>query len=161
MNEVSIDRLRELFDLTPCGLLINRKSRRGRVTAGAEAGYLGRQGYREVAVDGERLLVHRVVYAMLHRAWPKGQVDHINGVRDDNRPANLRDVSREWNCQNTRSAFSTNQSGMLGVSPRRERWCAAIHVDGRQIYLGTYDNPEAAHAAYVAAKRVHHPACTI
>ena len=40
---------------------------------------------------------HRVIWALVHGEWPEGQIDHINGVRDDNRLENLRVVTNQDN----------------------------------------------------------------
>lgn len=80
----------------------------------------------------------------------------INGVRSDNRWANLRMVSRSVNNQNQRRARKDNKSGLLGVRPNRARWAASIFVYGKKHHLGTYDTAEEAHAVYIKAKRGLH-----
>jgi hypothetical protein len=93
--------------------------------------------------------------------WPNGVVDHINGDTSDNQWSNLRDVTHSVNCQNQRRAKRSNASGLLGVSFFDGKPRASISVDGRPIHLGTFDTPEAAHQAYVEAKRKLHAGCTI
>jgi hypothetical protein len=51
--------------------------------------------------------------------------------------------------------------GFLGVTRSRKRWKAHIKVGDKVLHIGTYDTPEEAHAAYLAAKRVLHIGCTI
>ena len=90
-------------------------------------------------------------------AWPKGDIDHINGKRDDNRIANLRDVPRAVNRQNVLRARADNRVGLIGVKASRNgTYEARIGVNGKYLHLGTYRTAEAAHAAYVSAKRQHH-----
>jgi hypothetical protein len=110
-------------------------------------------------------VAHRLAWIYMTGETPKGQIDHINGARDDNRFCNLRDVSRTINQQNMRRAFKTKRSGLpLGVFFTRRlpnAYMAQIVVRGKQFYIGSFQTPEAAHEAYLAAKRKRHDGCTI
>jgi hypothetical protein len=94
-------------------------------------------------------------------AWPAGQVDHLNGARTDNRWTNLREATAAVNSQNQRVAYPRNKSGFLGVRAFRAGWTAQITVARKQVYLGNFSTPEAAHEAYVKAKRELHAGCTL
>lgn len=154
----SIARLREVFSYTPeSGFLHWRIGMGSRGRPGARAGSLSAQGYLVVGVDGLRnLFAHRVAWAVHYGSWPAGEVDHINGDRTDNRIANLRDVATRENHQNMRKARRDNKTGLLGVSPRKGRFRSQIQVAGKKRWLGEFDTAEAAHAAYVDAKRKLH-----
>ena len=159
----SIGRLREVFSYTPeSGFLHWRVCMGTRGRPGARAGSLSAQGYLVVGVDGCRnLFAHRVAWAVHHGSWPAGEVDHINGDRTDNRISNLRDVSTHQNHQNMRNARQDNKTGLLGVSMHKGRFRAQIQAAGKKRWLGEFDTPEAAHAAYVSAKRELHPHGTL
>ena len=157
----SVARLRELFELTADGRLWNRVTRNGRAQAGQEAGSVNGNGYRRVKVDGVRLLVHRAIYAMATGVYPLMQIDHIDGDRSNNLPANLRDVSNALNGQNQRGARPDSSTGLLGASPSLGGFRAHIRVNGRTRFLGRFATAEEAHAAYLAAKRILHQGCTI
>lgn len=133
----------------------------GRAKAGDVAGYLQANGYRYVGINGRLYPEHRVIFRMVTGRSPKGQIDHINGIRDDNRWENLREVSRSENLQNQRKARSNNELGFLGVRRSRKRFRAQIWLNGKQHYLGTFDTPELAHQAYLREKRGLHSGCTI
>lgn len=60
------------------------------------------KGYRKGKVLGRQYRANRVIWAMFHGVWPKHEIDHINGIRDDNRISNLRDVTRVENLRNRR-----------------------------------------------------------
>ena len=109
------------------------------------------------------ILAHRLAWALHTGDWPKGDIDHINGDESDNRLANLRDVSKSINQQNKRRPRTDNKVGLLGVSwhARGRKWRAQITVQGTRMYLGLFTTPDAAHAAYLEAKRMLHPGCTI
>ncbi|HDS1550738.1 TPA: HNH endonuclease [Stenotrophomonas maltophilia] len=98
---------------------------------------------------------HRIVWLLTHGTWPKDQIDHINGVRTDNRPENLRQASALDNQQNLKTRVD-NTSGYPGVRRSLSRWSALIAHGGKRHYLGNYDTPEQAYAAYLEAKsRLH------
>lgn len=154
-NEVPIHRLRELFTLVD-GRLINRVTRNSHARIGDEAGHRTPRGYRKVSIDGTELAVHRIVFAMTHGRWPNGEIDHIDGNPSNNKPENLRDVSRTENLENTYKPRAHNKIGLLGVSPHKKGFISRIKVKRKTIYLGFFPTPEAAHAAYKAAKaRLH------
>lgn len=130
----------------------------GRSVVGEKAGSKQSCGYWQIWIDGEPYLAHRLALFYVYGCWPKNDVDHINGVRTDNRLQNLREVDRGLNMQNQRRARSDNSTGFLGVVPNRKRFSAQIRTEGKTRCLGTYDTPEQAHDAYVKAKRVLHVA---
>lgn len=114
-------------------------------------------GYRIGAIKDVKYKAHRVIWALVHGAWPVGDVDHVNMDRADNRIANLREADRSQNMRN-RGATRRNSTGLKGVcwDGEKKKWLAQIKLDGRNKYLGRYDTPEEAHAAYVkAATREH------
>jgi HNH endonuclease/AP2 domain len=124
---------------------------------GKPVGWLDGYGYWGFERPGRKVVrVHRIVLeAVTRRLLGAGvQVDHINGVRHDNRPSNLRPATQSENLANTRLR-SNNTSGLKGASFHKQagRWRAAIRIDGRQRHLGLFDTPEEAHAAYVRAAR--------
>jgi hypothetical protein len=129
--------------------------------AGSLAGSMNSKGYAVIRTLGALHLAHRLAWLFVHGAWPSGHIDHINGVRSDNRLENLRDVSRSVNLQNQRHARSDNKAGLLGVKRARKGFEARISADGQYLHLGTFDTPAAAHAAYLAAKRQLHKGCTL
>lgn len=99
-------------------------------------------------------LLHRVILErILGRALAKGEfTDHINGNTLDNTRANLRPATRAQNNANIRTK-RTNQCGYKGVHRARNRWAASICVNRQSIYLGSFESPELAHAAYCEAAR--------
>lgn len=139
------------------------KARHNAKRAGKVAGTDKGTGYLMVRIQGKAFLVHRLAWLLSYGQWPQGVIDHINGIKSDNRLANLRDISPQWNSQNTHRARPCGTTGYLGVSwdGAKGKFQAGIVVDGRRKLLGRYNSPEEAHQAYLAAKRKMHPGSTI
>lgn len=116
-----------------CSRWNTRYAGRGALTAVAA------NGYRTGDIFNFTAAAHRVAWALGSGNWPKHEVDHINGIRDDNRFSNLRDVSTQTNRKNV--GIRKNTSGVLGVSwnSERGRWVAQITIDGKNTYLGSFD----------------------
>jgi hypothetical protein len=163
-KEVTQEVLRHWFAYDPeTGAFTRARNSFGnKCKAGDLAGNIAGEGYWAVTFYDRRYLVHRLIWMFVHGAWPDGMIDHINGVRSDNRLCNLRVVkSASENGQNMRKARSDNRSGYLGVKQRNNRFTALIKTNGKRINLGSFDTPQEAHAAYVAAKRRLHEGCTL
>ena len=135
--------------------------RHGRIKAGTIAGCLTFYGYTKILLCGEQILAHRLAWFYVNGSWPIGQIDHINCIKTDNRIINLRDVTRGINQQNKITHQFNNKLGFLGVSKQRNKYVACIHTYGKTKYIGTYETPELAHAAYVKEKRKTHAGCTL
>lgn len=100
-------------------------------------------GYKNIRVFNKEYRAHRVAWLFVYGEWPKGEIDHINGDRSDNRISNLRDASRT---ENRRNSFMQkhNTSGINGVSWHKgdKRWRAFIKVNGKQKHIGNFANME-------------------
>jgi hypothetical protein len=122
------------------------------------------RGYIKIQHNGQNIQMHRIAWLFMTGEDPHGkQIDHLNGNKSDNRWANLRLVEPAINSQNFRRPGLNNTSGFLGVSfcTRTGRFRAYINVNQKFRALGYHDTAEAAHAAYLKAKRELHPGCTI
>ena len=131
----------------------------GRITRCKTGNVIGaktKAGYIIVQYKKKTWYAHRVAWLLHTGAWPSDQIDHINGNRSDNSFANLRDVSSQHNVHNRHKAFSATK--FLGVSFHKAsgKYNAQIYVEGRNKSLGLFDDPEEAHAAYIAAKELFH-----
>lgn len=114
---------------------------------GNECGYFHNSGYRRVSItiDGVSrfCLTHRIVWKIVHGHWPKGQVDHIDHNRHNNKIENLRVVDAGVNSKN-QSLSSTNTSGHYGVSWCKEqrKWRVRITNCGKVISIGRFKSKE-------------------
>ena len=119
-----------------------------------------RTGYLCGNVFGVRFQAHRVFWALHYGQWPDGDIDHINGNRQDNRIANLRSVTRMENLKNS-SIGRRNTSGVLGVywANDRKMWRVEIGHENARIKVGSFVDLEDAIAARRRAeeKYGYHP----
>lgn len=139
------------------------KSRRG-CSAGKSAGHVNREGYLVIKLNRKAVLAHRLAWFLMCGEWPKDGIDHINGDRTDNRIESLRAVSHAINMQNKRAAMANNKScALLGVTwnKQHKKWQAKVMAHKRRYHVGYFSDPQLAHEAYLAAKRLLQPGCTI
>lgn len=100
-------------------------------------------GYIATCVNNKNLVIHRLIMLNKDDLHNKNiDVDHKHGhdTRNDNRKCNLRVATRQENLRN-KTLMSTNKSGFIGVSFRKNRnkWRAYINTDkGSQLSLGNY-----------------------
>lgn len=164
-TELTHARLLEVLDYDQeTGIFTWKVSRTGtRSKIGDVAGSLYDKGYIRISIDDIGYRAHRLAWLYMRGVWPNRDVDHINGVRDDNRFVNLRDVTRSENIQNQHKAHSDNATGFLGVTfnKTRGKFQTRININGKRKNLGRFPTAELAHQAYLVAKRELHPACMI
>ena len=162
-QQITLERLRELLSYDPeTGHLTWLVTKSNRAPKGSIAGSPDKHGYLQLGLDQRDYKAHRIAWALMMGEWPKGPLDHINGVQWDNRWVNLRQVSQAINTQNARRPRSNNKTGFLGVSPHgKTGFRAQLMLDGKVHCLGSYRTPEEAHAAYVKAKRQLHQGNTL
>jgi HNH endonuclease/AP2 domain len=117
---------------------------------------LDNHGYRIGSVANRTLKAHRVIWAIVHGAWPEDMIDHRDGDRSNNRLANLRLASNTENQRNTKS-LPGSSSRFLGVrwEGARDRWRAEIRANGKKVHLGYFVDETDAAMAYDAAAAKH------
>ncbi|EKL2214131.1 HNH endonuclease [Salmonella enterica] len=106
------------------------------------AGWHDKGGYLRVRLNGRTHGVHRIVWEMHHGKIQDGmEIDHNNGIRDDNRIENLNLVTSQENNKNMKIP-SHNKSGVIGVSfcKRTGKWFASIRVNKKEVFLGRYSD---------------------
>ena len=130
------------------------------------AGSVNTRGYRIIKINYKNYKASQLAYLYVHGKIPS-IVDHINGIKADDRIVNLRAATHGLNSENIRTATKASKLGVLGVCKPNIGWNLKkpykvnISVGGRNVYLGYYATIEAAHAVYVKAKRKLHKGCTI
>lgn len=103
------------------------------------------------------------LHRLIMEAPPGMFVDHINGVKWDNRRANLRLVTAAENGQNRIKQDSRNKTGFRGVTydAKRGKWIARARKNYEDIYLGySFESPEEANAAIRSWRLANMPGYT-
>ena len=117
---------------------IGKKIKQGAVAGGETA-----DGYHRIGLHRKLFQTHIVVWVLTHGVAPDSEIDHINGVKSDNRIENLRLVTHAENHRNRRIP-SNNKSGAVGVlSPKNspDKFQARIRIPdrSRNIVIGTFN----------------------
>lgn len=160
-NDLTVARLKELLTYHPAiGVFTWNMKPNPSTRIGAVAGHVERNGYRRIRLDRVNFLAHRLAIFYVSGAWPRADVDHINGQRDDNRLSNLREAEKFENQQN-RPMDPKNTSGFPGVSvsKRDGKFRADIQLQGKHVFLGLFDLAVDASDAYRTAKAKYHTFC--
>ncbi len=129
--------LKELFDYREDGSLIWKKITSFRVRVGDKAGSPSTYGYLVTSINNKAYKIHRLIWCIHHGNFPNSNIDHINGITNDNRIENLRDANSFQNACNTKK-HKHNTSGIKGVSweKRRNRFEVYIQTGGKKHHLG-------------------------
>lgn len=149
----SQSKLRDLFDYNPDTGELFWKFRPDQ-SGSWNARYAGKpalqsknkKGYLYGSLGGKTVRTHRVIWKWL-TGIDADNIDHINGIRDDNREVNLRNVSILDNQKNQKKR-SDNSTGRTGTRIRKDtgKVQAYICVNGQQISLGCFNTLDEANA---------------
>ena len=155
--EITQKLLQEWFDYNSAtGMFVWKISRGNQYTnPGMLAGFKDTYGHMGIEISGKRYLSHRLAWMYVYGEWPKNDIDHINGIKDDNRLCNLRDVTKSINNMN-RKVHANNKLGIKGVSQQGKKFQAIIINNKKHTYLGSYDTIEQAQEAYLKANLIRH-----
>ena len=145
---ITAEQLRELLRFDPETGVFSWAKNWGGKRRGGPVGCLHPHGYVVIQVLGRQHPAHRLAWLHVHGAWPSSELDHINGVRDDNRVANLRVASGTQNNGNRRLT-EKNKSGFKGVRKKGKNWEASIGFGKEWFYIGMFKASEVAGAAYL------------
>jgi hypothetical protein len=107
-------------------------------------------GYKHGAIYGENFSAHRIIWKWVTGDDPD-EIDHVDGVRTNNKWKNLRSVSRSDNLRNS-ARHKDNTSGTTGVRyiEKGDLWQAYICRDYTFFSLGSYKDKA---DAIIARKR--------
>ena len=119
-------------------------------TKGLIAGSTTRYGYIRVSINRIAYKAHRLAWFYTYGEWPKEQIDHINGIKTDNRIDNLRDVTHSINQQNKQIH---RNGGLIGAHYHKSsnKWVSKINIKSKRINLVSFNTELEAHEAYKAA----------
>lgn len=119
-----------------------------RTHVGTECGHIMNCGYKHISYKGKKYLAHRLIWFIQNAVWPEKQLDHINGLKLDNRLENLREVTNRMNANNLKQH---RQGHLVGSSfdKRRNKWQSYIKLDKVRKHLGYFQTQLEAHSTYI------------
>ena len=146
---------KSVFTYKPDGTLVWKVKAAKWIKPGDIVGSLIK-GYVCTKYKYTRYSVHRIIWLLHHKKFPNGSIDHINGIRSDNRIQNLRDCTHRENLSNTKKH---REGKRVGYTKYGNRYCAQIKINGRKIYLGSFKTEKEAVDKYQDALRKHNSLC--
>jgi len=148
---LTYERLNQCLSYDPeTGIFVWKSRNSKRIKIGDAAGRINAYGYIDIGLDNHAYKAHRLAWFYMTGKWPEHQVDHRNGIRNDNSWSNLREATSEQNHFNNKTA-----RGYI-CDPRDGRFYATIVVKHKPIRLGGYATSGEAHDAYLIAKEKYH-----
>ena len=145
--------LKELFDYKDNQLVWKNRPVKLKRLIGKIAGGLHKSGYRNIKIDNIIYPAHRLIWIYHYGSIDENlQVDHINGLKDDNAIENLRLVTAQKNCYN-RSRL--NAKG-YSWNKNDKKWQASIWLNGKLKYLGSFIDEQTARNTYLKASSQYH-----
>lgn len=148
MVEVTQKLLKEHFEYRDGHLWWIKPTAR-RTKIGDKAGTDNYTGYRNCRFFTKLYREHRLIWLYHYGVWPDQQLDHINGVKSDNRIENLRKCTNQQNSFNKKSN-SSSSSSYKGVhwKKRDKVWVAQYTLNGKITWIGSFETEQEAAEAY-------------
>lgn len=102
------------------------------------------QGYFGVSYDGVSYLAHRLIFLLVDGTLPEKDVDHINGIKTDNRFSNLRKVTRQQNTFNRSKNLNKDLPKNVYLHKPSGRYQVKMKINKETRHFGYYDDLELA-----------------
>lgn len=151
------EQLKHLLHYDPeTGLFTNLVQRGVRGSVGSNPGNKDKNGYLVIQINNQKYRAGRLAFLYMTGRWPI-EIDHIDGVYDNDSWENLREATRSEN--NANSYHAAGSSGLRGVNrdPKNPTlWRARVSYRNCRVWLGPFDSQEEAYEAYLEATKLHH-----
>lgn len=155
---IAFANLKELFSYNEkTGVFTRNISTNKRFKVGDKAGSINSNGYVVIKIKDKNFKAHRLVWLFHFGVLPPSNLDHINGIKSDNRIENLRLSTFAQNNSNV-PRRTNNKSGYKGVIFHKatKKWMASCSHNKKRNYLGLFDSAEEANCAYVQFAKLLH-----
>ena len=143
--------LHQIFEYRNGGLFwkINKQ----KIQAGNKAGTVSySRPYVRITLNGKKYQEHRLVFLMFNGFLPK-QLDHINGLKNDNRIENLRICTQSQNQFNIKPK---NLCKNVSVYKKTGKWQVQLKINQKTIHFGYFDDLELADLVAHEARDKYH-----
>ena len=154
---ITQESLKQLFDYHSNGYFVCKQTGKA-VFCSMNKG----QRYLRLGINGKPTALHRMIFLNQNGYLPKC-LDHIDGNRENNKIENLREVTQQQNCLNSKHK-STSKSPYKNVylqppikNPKWKRnWVVSLMVSGKRKYIGSFEDIELADlVAHEARDKFH------
>jgi hypothetical protein len=125
------------------GIITWIQAKNNRIKVGQIAGTINHTGYLHIRLDGKLYQAHRLAWFLYYGKWPTNHIDHINGIKTDNRINNLRDVTRSEN-QLNRKGHRDKTYKYYNFHKQINKWQVQKRIEGKQKHLGCFETEELA-----------------
>lgn len=153
--------LKRLFVYDPLTGLFTHKVGNKCNAPGSVVRTINGDGYIQISIAGKTYPAHRLAMLYMVGRMPEKSVliDHIDGIKDNNKFSNLRTASPAENGRNSK-LYSNNTTGYKGVDLHQNKYRARVWVgtnpNRTRLYLGSYNTPQEASIVYNKAAEMHH-----
>jgi len=120
------------------GLITWIKSSAKKIKIGQIAGSLNDKGYIKIILNRKNYQAHRLAWYLYYGSWPTNQIDHINGIKTDNKISNLRDVTNKQNNLNKKGHREKTYK-YYAFNKYSRKWTVQKQINGKQKYFGYFD----------------------
>jgi len=114
---------------------------------GKEAGFSTNNDYFRIKINGKSYRRGRLIFLYAYKRFPFPCIDHINGIKTDDRLKNLREATVTQNNWNHKFRKKTSNLPM-GIKKNKNRFVARISYNKKPINIGSFKTLEEAHQAY-------------
>jgi hypothetical protein len=149
--------LKKLLDYNPDTGIFTWTNPKKKTNIGKIAGCFDSAGYVIIRINKKSYKAHRLAWLYNYGKFPNSLLDHINGIKNDNKLCNLRE------CTNIENQFNTklnirNISGAKGVSWNNQlkKWKVCLNINKQQKHFGYFENLELASLVATEAKIKFH-----
>ena len=119
-------------------------------------GSVTKDNYIVVGFNNKSYYAHRIIFLMFHGYTPLC-IDHINGIKNDNRIENLRPANAKTNGYNqvTRKNTASNIKNVTWQKTAK-KWQVNLSINGEKKYFGLYKDIECAKFVAEAMRYKYH-----
>ena len=149
------DILHELFEYRD-GFLIRKIRTSNFAKLGVPITTIASNGYIQISVNNKLENAHRIIFMMHHGYMPE-LIDHINGIKTDNKIENLRAATSCQNKYNTKLR-ADNKSGIKGISwsKRSKKWHAYLSINNKRKNIGFFKDIFEAEKQVIYYRQLYH-----